>query len=90
MIEVLTDEEARMLSALSQRVGSLAELRRILGVSTWTIDRIVWRSRRVRPATMARFRAGLQRAFAARVLLADALTEQAIERAIASIDRGAA
>ena len=84
-VEVLSDDEARMLSALSQRVGSLAELRRVLGISSWTLDRIIWRNRRVRPATMARFREGLRRAYVGRDLLADAIAEQAIERAIASI-----
>jgi hypothetical protein len=59
---VLTDVEARVLCALSRKVRSLRQLRAILGVSTNTLDRIVWRNRRVKPETMARFRCGLRRA----------------------------
>ena len=59
---VLTDAEARVLSALSQRYRSIRTLARDLGTTVPTLDRIVWRSRRVRPQTMARVRLALRRA----------------------------
>ncbi len=61
---VLTDAEARVLCALSQRYRSIRRLARELGTTTTTIDRLVWRNRRVRPATIARIRARLRSAAA--------------------------
>lgn len=58
---VLTDLEARTLCALSQRVRSHRRLARMLGTTTATLDRLVWRSRRILPRTMARVRFHLRR-----------------------------
>jgi hypothetical protein len=59
---VLTDAEARVLTRISQATASHRELELILGASKGTINRLIWRSRRVRPSTMARVRIRLRRA----------------------------
>lgn len=68
---VLTDAETRMVCRLSQELGSLRALRRVLGISCMrTLDSIVaWRSRRVRPATIARIRVALRREAARRMII---------------------
>lgn len=68
---VLTDAETRMVCRLSQELRSLRALRAVLGISCMrTLDRIVsWRSRRVRPATIARIRVALRREAARRMII---------------------
>lgn len=58
----LTDAEGRMLCALSQKFRSIRRLAKVLRTTPATIDRIVWRRRRIRPSTMAKIRVALQRA----------------------------
>lgn len=57
----LTEREARTLTLLSQRFGSLRRLARELNTTPPTIDRVAMRSRRVRPAKLQSIRVGLQR-----------------------------
>ena len=61
---VLTDTEAKVLCALSQHFKNLRRLARALNTTPRTVDRLVWRSRRTRPSTIAKVRFGLRRAAA--------------------------
>lgn len=59
---VLTNAEAHMICVLSQEFRSLKKLCRVLGIGcTSTLDRLVWRSRRTHPRTVARVRVALRR-----------------------------